>query len=83
MNAPHFEADEMNAWIKTEQQLPPIGERVLMKIEYVDWVVIGAIAVDGLCYLDGYHTAEVKWLTHWQPLPELPPVKIDDDPIPF
>lgn len=62
----------MNDWIDTTQQLPPIGEYVLMVISYADRVLIGVLSHDDLCYLDNHNTAEVKYLTHWQPVPEPP-----------
>lgn len=66
---------EMSNWIKCSDKLPPIGEHVLLTVEFMrnDWrTKVGAIDPEtGMWWTPG-----ASWTpSHWQPLPEHP---VDD-----
>lgn len=67
----------MDNWIRTDKQLPPIGKRVLIfisipsnSISEFHTEIITAYLQDGIFMENQYFGRDLKYVTHWQPLPD-------------
>ena len=69
----------MNDWISIEdQELPPVGEVVLVCDEYNSFVSLGRATEDGEFELMWVSEIEVDSnVTHWMPLPKLPEAQMN------
>lgn len=74
----------MNEWISVEDRLPKIQTPVMVKEDWIDEIQIASLLKDGktwwehsinhICNGDACCDFEIKDITHWMPLPELPNV---------
>ncbi len=58
-------------WIDINDELPPIGEWILIGSASIKCVDYGAY-FNGKFYMCGEEDKPIHWATHWSPLPDSP-----------